>query len=218
MFGDVLTSLTRPFQSLYFTICFSTCITCIENLDYSKTCRKDDLTPLLLTLMPYIIRFFQCLNRYYYTKMAWPHLANALKYLGGMINSFFRWDIQSIHNNKVVIIIGVVATCYLIFWDIYMDWDLGQIRSKNFYLRDKLMYPKYYYYWTIVTNFFLRFTWIYNIFISTGIAGDLIKIFIFSFLEIFRRIQWTFFRVENENQNNFEKYRAILDIPELPSY
>jgi hypothetical protein len=33
---------------------------------------------------------------------------------------------------------------------------------------------------------------------------------------VYRRTQWTLFRVENENANNPEKYRTVLDIPELP--
>ncbi len=34
-------------------------------------------------------------------------------------------------------------------------------------------------------------------------------------LEVYRRAQWCLFRVENENVNNFEKYRVILEIPKL---
>ena len=218
MFGDVMTSLTIPFQNLYLTLCYSFCFSCIAKLDnLSKECSKNDITPLLFTLLPYSIRFIQCINRYYFTRNAWPHLANALKYVGGITISFFLWDMNSLHNNIVIYAIGLVATGYLIFWDVVMDWDLGHVKSKNFFLRDKLMYPKSSYYWTIESNFVLYFTWLINIFIKTNfLYEDQIKLFVFSFLEIFRRIQWSFFRVENENQNNFEKYRTILDIPELP--
>lgn len=34
--------------------------------------------------------------------------------------------------------------------------------------------------------------------------------------EAYRRAQWSLFRVENENVNNFEKYRTIMEIPKLP--
>lgn len=34
-----------------------------------------------------------------------------------------------------------------------------------------------------------------------------------SVAEGFRRAQWALIRVENENVNNFEKYRNILQIP-----
>lgn len=33
--------------------------------------------------------------------------------------------------------------------------------------------------------------------------------------EAFRRAQWAVLRVENENINNYEKYRSILEIPEM---
>jgi hypothetical protein len=34
--------------------------------------------------------------------------------------------------------------------------------------------------------------------------------------ELYRRAQWSLLRVENENINNFEKYRVIMEIPSLP--
>jgi hypothetical protein len=37
-----------------------------------------------------------------------------------------------------------------------------------------------------------------------------------SLAEVYRRTQWSLFRVENENVNNFEKYRVIMEIPKLP--
>ena len=36
-----------------------------------------------------------------------------------------------------------------------------------------------------------------------------------SLCEFYRRAQWSLFRVENENVNNFEKYRNILEIPKM---
>jgi hypothetical protein len=36
-----------------------------------------------------------------------------------------------------------------------------------------------------------------------------------SVAEGFRRAQWSLIRIENENVNNFEKYRNILQIPEF---
>lgn len=32
-------------------------------------------------------------------------------------------------------------------------------------------------------------------------------------VEAFRRAQWSLIRIENENVNNFERYRNILQIP-----
>jgi len=40
--------------------------------------------------------------------------------------------------------------------------------------------------------------------------------FLLALAEAFRRALWSLFRVENENVNNFEKYRTIMEIPKLP--
>lgn len=40
-------------------------------------------------------------------------------------------------------------------------------------------------------------------------------IVILTVAEGFRRAQWALVRIENENINNFEKYRTILTIPTL---
>lgn len=95
-----------------------------------------------------------------------------------------------------------------------MDWNLARLKSHNFFLRAKITYPKWMYYSAIIINSFLRFTWLTS-FVTLPI-GDESKVFILSILEVYRRTQWTLFRVENENTNNPEKYRTILDIPELP--
>jgi hypothetical protein len=34
-------------------------------------------------------------------------------------------------------------------------------------------------------------------------------------LDGYRRAQWALIRVENENVNNFEKYRTFLEVPEV---
>lgn len=86
-------------------------------------------------------------------------------------------------------------------------------------LRDRRKYPNKFYYFSIVANFILRFAWILSLIpqsvFSVTFQEFQILFFIQSVLEIYRRAQWSLFRVENENVNNFEKYRVILDIPEL---
>ena len=214
MFGDLLTSLTRPFNSFTLTICLISCNECLED-NKRGSCIRNDISGLIVNLLPFIIRFFQCINRYYYTRMAWPNLANALKYSCGIVFVVINWVFSST-NRPLVILVGLVNSGYLLFWDMIMDWNLGYMKTKYFFLRDKLLYPIFFYYVAIVLNFILRFTWLYNFYIPSDLISDEIKIFIFSILEIYRRTQWSLFRVENENQNNFEKYRTFLEIPELP--
>jgi hypothetical protein len=217
MFGDILTSLTRPFQSMCMATCLLMCAECRDQNVNSDGCNRNSVIAFILMLLPFIIRFFQCLNRYYYTKMPWPHIGNAIKYIGGMLNTIFSW-LFAMNREKYIIpylCVAFPAIAYMLFWDIYMDWNLGRYSSKNFFLRDKLVYPKWMYYGAIILNSLLRFTWLVNLFPGFPLSDEP-KSFFLSSLEIYRRSQWALFRVENENTNNPEKYRTILDIPELP--
>ncbi len=90
MFGDILTSLSKPFATLVMSLCLITCKECKEE-NITNNCNRKTITCLILMLTPFIIRFFQCLNRLYYTRMPWPHLANAIKYCFGFSNIFFSW-------------------------------------------------------------------------------------------------------------------------------
>ena len=98
-----------------------------------------------------------------------------------------------------------------------MDW--GLLRDGKI-LRNKLFYPKYMYYFTAITNLFLRFSWVVPI---IGIRSSIIEylishdllFFILAFAELYRRAQWSIFRVENENIHNYEKYRVIHEIPKM---
>ena len=99
----------------------------------------------------------------------------------------------------------------MLFWDIYMDWGLARKNSKNLFLRNNILYPPKYYYFAIIINVCLRLTWL-NIFMD--INNDEIKNLCLSILEVYRRSQWSLFRVENENANNPEQYIAVLEIPD----
>jgi len=66
----------------------------------------------------------------------------------------------------------------------------------------------------------LRFTWVLS-FVDKDTWPKLFNdaqglVLILSVLEIYRRAQWALIRLENENLSNFEKYRAVLEIPRLP--
>jgi hypothetical protein len=90
MFGDILTSLTRPLATLTLSFCLLGCGTC-KDLNVREDCDRNGWSALILTLLPFVIRFFQCLNRFYYTNMAWPHLGNAIKYIGGIVYNYLSW-------------------------------------------------------------------------------------------------------------------------------
>ena len=217
LFGDVLTSLNKPFASIVLSFCLLSCNDCREKNQRNNECNRATYSCLFVLFAPFLIRFFQCINRYYYTKEAWPHLGNTLKYVGGLSNAIGAWAYSRYKNSTSLIIhlvAGGVSQCYMLFWDIYMDWNLGRVTSKNFFLRDKIVYPKKMYFFAIITDAILRFSWTWNFFLDP--KYDEWNNLAMAILEAYRRIQWCVFRIENENTNNPEKYRTILAIPELP--
>ncbi len=95
-------------------------------------------------------------------------------------------------------------------WGIFRSFEPGT----KFLRTGKLLYPKWFYYFGILINTILRFVWPLQVLRFRGWAKDPnIVLFVLSLCEGFRRMIWTLLRVENENVNNFEKYRTILQIP-----
>ena len=110
-----------------------------------------------------------------------------------------------------------------------MDWGLlrGTKGGLQTFLRDRIKYPPYLYWFSAVTNLILRFAWISSMISKSTwlqlfgpkygtIFNDYqLLFFIQAMGEAYRRAQWSLFRVENENINNYEKYRTIHEIPKL---
>jgi hypothetical protein len=126
------------------------------------------------------------------------------------------------------LLFGIFSTLYSYSWDIVMDWGLlrGSGGSKgmiNKLLRDRLKYPASFYLFSAFTNFFLRFAWILPIVDQMywhSLLGETLMqmevlFFFLALAELYRRAQWSLFRVENENINNYEKYRTIHEIPKV---
>ena len=217
LFGDILTSLNKPFTSLLLGYCLLSCLDCQTYNKRSPDCNRDTIPCFIVLLYPFFIRFTQCINRLYYTGQKWPHLGNTIKYTGGLLNTIFSWLYSTKKTQEFLIlhiIVGILSQGYMLFWDIYVDWGLGRC-GKHFFLRDKIVYPKFWYYGAMIIDAILRFSWAWN-FISIDKAYDEWKNLIMAILEAYRRIQWCIFRIENEYWTNPENYRTILAIPELP--
>ena len=111
---------------------------------------------------------------------------------------------------------GIFTTLYSYAWDLVMDWGL----LRKGLLRERLFYPEWLYYFSIVTNLILRFLWVVPLVVRSKQLPPIMRdlnfvFFLLAFLECYRRAQWSLFRVENENINNYEKYRVIQDIPRV---
>ncbi|CAG8438192.1 574_t:CDS:10 [Ambispora leptoticha] len=96
-------------------------------------------------------------------------------------------------------------------WDVIMDWSLFNLESDNILLRNELGYSrKSVYYFAIVSNFVLRFSWVI-LAVNKNYSKGLL-VFAVAFVEMLRRWQWIFFRVENEHINNCIRGRAIKEV------
>jgi len=180
------------------------------------------MTIATISYLPFHFRFWQCINRYYFTKQWFPHLVNAGKYLASIlvvVISYFKSQYQGYQ--PAFITIYVFATAYSYAWDITMDWGLLKTtKAGRFLLRDRIKYPPVYYYFAIITNLILRCSWMLTLLPNWWFARTFHDvqglILLTSLGEAYRRAQWSLFRVENENINNYEKYRAIQEIPKMP--
>ncbi|RKP25435.1 EXS family-domain-containing protein, partial [Syncephalis pseudoplumigaleata] len=214
--ADELCSLGYLFTMLQLTAC--TYATDWDDLDDHCDYQRSWVTPAIAALPPFW-RLMQCLRRYYDSKAAWPHLANAFKYSGTIAITFLAAAdriTQLTVWNVLWIVVSVFITGYATFWDLYMDWGFFQPNSKHPLLRDELVFPyKSAYYFAMGSDLLLRAAWLLNISPSLwGIFYDhRIVAFVLAVLEILRRFQWNFYRMENEHVNNCGNFRAIREIP-----
>ena len=217
VFGDILTSLSDPFKNLLLGYCLMVCRECFEN-NSRGNCNKDTIPCLIISVYPQFIRWTQCINKLYYTRLLWPHLGNFFKYSTGIANTLISYFYTKKKNQLRLdfrIFIGAASTLYSLFWDIYLDWGCGRKNEQNLFLREKLTYPKIIYYLAIAYDIIVRTTWTWN-FIEIRHSLSEWKNLLTCTLEVIRRAIWVLIRVENENLSNPENYRTILAIPELP--
>jgi hypothetical protein len=107
------------------------------------------------------------------------------------------------------------STAYSYAWDIYMDW--GLLRNSDG-LRKTITYPKAFYYFASFIDLVLRLTWLLPLFASKHKWSSTFELTTaLLILELVRRWIWALIRIENEQVSNLEKYRLILEVPELGS-
>jgi hypothetical protein len=116
--------------------------------------------------------------------------------------------------------INIFSTCYSYYWDLYMDWGFFRGGKKDpIFLRHKLLYPVPFYYFAAVTNLAMRQMWILPLYRNVNKGNPFFynqwDVCVLTVIEAIRRTQWALIRIENENVNNFERYRNVLQIPEF---
>ncbi|KAI9280072.1 EXS family-domain-containing protein [Sporodiniella umbellata] len=170
------------------------------------------VSPLLAALPPWW-RLLQCLRRFKDSNEK-VHLLNAAKYATSILVALIT-GIKRMYPSQGMSILWIafclINSCYTCIWDLKKDWGLIVFGSKHLFLRDEIVFYQWTYYIAIVSNISLRFTWALGL-LKSGLNGQSFGILIAA-LEAYRRIQWNFFRLENEHLNNCGQYRAIKEIP-----
>ncbi|KAF7730382.1 Xenotropic and polytropic retrovirus receptor 1 [Apophysomyces ossiformis] len=205
--ADELNSLAYSFWTMSYFFCAYTW----QWTQLTSHCQMEKtwLAPFLASLPPWW-RLLQCIRRYKDSREQ-VHLLNAAKYLTSIaaaVITGIRRIYPSSTMDTVYILTCVISSSYTATWDIKMDWGLLQPYSRHFLLRDELVFYHWTYYVAIPINLILRFAWLLNLKFTFAWMG-----FFTALLEAFRRIQWNFFRLENEHINNCGQYRAIKEIP-----
>jgi hypothetical protein len=209
---DIITSFSLALGNLTIAFCLLYCTEC-KQTNTQKECHGNIAFPILAGL-PYLLRFNQCINKLHYTSNK-NHLIDAIKYLslmGEILTNYFYY--LEIMPRDIYIAVAIFVAAFASGMDLRIDFNVLHIHSKNFMLRDKLMYPKWFYYFAIVTNLILRFIWCLNL-VVLGIKRDYMLLTA-NMLELLRRFQWILLRVENENLYNIMSYRSFLPVPTLP--
>lgn len=117
------------------------------------------------------------------------------------------------------ILTAAIEYIFKLGWDVYMDAGFLRIgvNKKNIwgsFLRPKLIYPVYTYWVFVIIDVVLRFSvFIRIMLIVRDYDFNHVNPVFWWGLEVFRRFVWNFFRVENEQINNMENYRAVDVVP-----
>ncbi|KAG8366381.1 hypothetical protein BUALT_Bualt17G0073800 [Buddleja alternifolia] len=217
LLADQLTSQAQALRSIEFYICYygwgdykHRRNTCDENAVFNAF-------SIILAGVPFWWRFLQCMRRLYDEKDAMQGY-NGVKYFLTVVAVCAR-TAYTLQKGKnwwyVALITSIAANILLTYWDIVYDWGLLQRKSKNRWLRDKLLIPhKSVYFVAIGLNILLRLAWVPTIMNVTvfGLHQQIMTALVAS-LEIIRRGSWNFFRLENEHLNNVGKFRAFKTVP-----
>ncbi|KAG0055576.1 hypothetical protein BGZ83_008187 [Gryganskiella cystojenkinii] len=213
--ADELNSLSYSIEQFEFAMCAYS----QQWSNLGNTCSTSHMwiTPFF-TALPAWFRFLQCLRRYRDTLEWFPHLLNAGKYITSLVNLFVYFSFRHYGGTTLKalwILISIFSSVYTFTWDVYMDWGLfrfGKQAHGHPFLRQELVYSRVWvYYLAIVLDFLGRFSWVVRL-IPMNINVYVLS-FTLALLEVLRRWQWNFFRLENEHLNNCGQFRAIKDIP-----
>ncbi|XP_068659915.1 uncharacterized protein [Aristolochia californica] len=207
--ADILTSMSKVLSDLERSVCrvVHRQVATIAWFEADSVCGSHSVAIPLVLVFPYLCRLFQCLRQYKDSKEK-TSLWNALKYSTAVPVIFLSALKYHVHPSSwtnmlrpLWLLSSVINSLYSFYWDVARDWDLSGFsrifKFKNPHLCTNILYGRQWvYYWAIVSNLILRCTWTYKL--SAHLRHNYLTVFTITILEMLRRFQWVFFRVENE--------------------
>ncbi|KAL2559365.1 Phosphate transporter PHO1-like protein 1 [Forsythia ovata] len=170
-----------------------------------------------VSFLPYYWRAMQCARRWF-DEGHKSHLVNLGKYTSAMLAAGAKVAYEKEKGVGwlcLVVVMSSAATVYQLYWDFVKDWGLLQFRSKNPWLRDELILRrKFIYFFSMGLNLVLRLAWLQTVLhYNFGSVDYRVTGLFLAALEVVRRGQWNFYRLENEHLNNTGKFRAVITVP-----
>nr|VDC88750.1 unnamed protein product [Brassica oleracea] len=206
--ADILTSLSKVLSDLERSVCrmVHRQVATVAWFEADSVCGSHSAVIPLVLVLPYLFRLFQCIRQFKDSKDI-ANIWNAGKYLTAVpviflsaLKYFIDQDTWTYSIQPAWILSGLANTFFSFFWDVLRDWDLSvftrifKFTKPN--LCSHLLYGRrWVYVWVIGSNLVLRWTWTYKL--SAHLRNNYITVFIITLLEIYRRFQWAFFRIEN---------------------
>ncbi|CAN1220330.1 SPX and EXS domain-containing protein 1 [Linum perenne] len=168
--ADILTSMSKVFSDLERSVCrmVHRQVATIAWFEADSICGSHSVAIPLVLVLPYLFRLFQCLRQYKDTKEK-TSLLNGTHH--------FRLNVDKL-------LPSTLASFKLC--ELHVFLLLGYHPRLGLEV----------YFWVIGSNLILRCTWTYKL--SAHLRHNYLTVFAITALEIFRRFQWVFFRVENE--------------------
>lgn len=226
--ADILTSMSKVLSDLERSVCrmMHRQVATIAWFEADSVCGSHSVMIPLVLVLPYLFRLFQCLRQYKDTGEK-SSLLNALKYSTAVPVIFLSALKYHVFPDKwtdiyrpLWLMSSVLNSMYSFYWDVTRDWDMSCFtRIFKFGKPNIFSYlfhgRKWVYCWVIGSNLILRCTWTYKL--SAHLRHNYLTVFTITALEIFRRFQWIFFRVENEwNKMSAKSYVQMAE-DESPS-
>lgn len=191
-----------------------------------------------ISFLPYMWRMNQNLKKW----LVYNHRLqafNALKYFILIIASicgiiYYEFKIKVF--SYLYYGIKAVGTAYKFYWDIHIDWGLfhkvkdEKTKEVRRVLRQKMKYPAWFYYISMVFNFIGLYSWAISLLLykyyekqsdreAFGNIGFFFSVMWITWFECLinaaRRTMWIVIRVESEFYNNYEQFRDIVTIPPI---